>query len=191
MKALMIDNYDSFTYNLVQYFGSLGIDMTVKRNDALTLADIKRHDPDLIIVSPGPRSPEDAGISMPLIKEYSGEYPIFGVCLGHQSIIKAFGGSIEEAETIVHGKASKITHNEKGIFEGIENPMLAARYHSLIAQEETIPGCFEITARTKEDGMIMAVSHRKHQTIGVQFHPESILTRQGELLITNLVEGLR
>ena len=191
MKALMIDNYDSFTYNLVQYFGSLGIDMTVKRNDALTLADIKRHDPDLIIVSPGPRSPEDAGISMPLIKEYSGEYPIFGVCLGHQSIIRAFGGNIEKAEKLVHGKASKIEHNENGIFKGIENPMLAARYHSLIAQEETMPGCFEITARTKEDGLIMAVSHKKHQTIGVQFHPESILTRQGELLITNLVEGIR
>ena len=191
MKALLIDNYDSFTYNLAQALGKLGCDLTVKRNDALSLDDVRKMDPDLIIISPGPCTPSEAGISVPLVERYTGEYPIFGVCLGHQSIVQALGGRIVLAGKAVHGKTSQILHTGKGLFSGIDNPMPAGRYHSLAAESSSLPRCLEVTARAADDGTIMAVSHKEHQTTGVQFHPESILTRQGEELLKNLVDGLR
>jgi len=191
MKALLIDNYDSFTYNLAQALGKLGLELTVKRNDALGLEDVQKMDPDLIAISPGPCTPSEAGISVPIVERYTGEYPIFGVCLGHQSIVQALGGRIVRAEKTAHGKASQIIHTGKGLFSGIENPMQAGRYHSLAAESSSLPKCLEVTARAAEDGTIMAVRHRQHQTTGVQFHPESILTRQGEALLKNLVEGLK
>lgn len=191
MKALLIDNYDSFTYNLAQALGKLGLELIVKRNDVLSLEDVQAIDPDLIVISPGPCTPSEAGISVPLVERYTGAYPIFGVCLGHQSIVQAFGGRIVRADKAVHGKTSHILHTGKGLFSGIDNPMQAGRYHSLAAESSTLPRCLEVTARAAEDGTIMAVSHKEHQTTGVQFHPESILTRQGEELLKNLVEGLR
>lgn len=184
---LMIDNYDSFTYNIVQYFYELGQDVLVKRNDEITVEDIKRMDNvDAIVISPGPCTPNEAGISVDVIKEFKGVYPILGVCLGHQSIGQAFGAKIVKAKCLMHGKTSKIYHNEKGLFEGIPNPFNAVRYHSLVIDESTLPEDIEITARS-EDGEIMAIQHKKYPIWGVQFHPESILTEYGLKLLENFI----
>lgn len=184
---LMIDNYDSFTYNIVQYFYELGQDVLVKRNDEITVEDIKRMDNvDAIVISPGPCTPNEAGISVDVIKEFKGVYPILGVCLGHQSIGQAFGAKIVKAKCLMHGKTSKIYHNEKGLFESIPNPFNAVRYHSLVIDESTLPEDIEITARS-EDGEIMAIQHKKYPIWGVQFHPESILTEYGLKLLENFI----
>jgi anthranilate synthase component 2 len=187
---LMIDNYDSFTYNLVQYFGELGEDVHVHRNDAITLKEIAAMAPALIVVSPGPCSPAEAGISVPLIKEFAGRIPILGVCLGHQSIGAAFGGDIIHAGQLMHGKTSAIRHNNQGVFRGLPNPLTATRYHSLAIKRETLPECLEVTAWT-DDGEIMGVRHKEFAVEGVQFHPESILTERGHDLLKNFLEGTR
>ncbi len=187
MNILMIDNYDSFTYNIVQYLFELGANVNVKRNDEITVEDIKQmEDIDAIVISPGPCTPNEAGISVETIKEFKGKYPILGVCLGHQSIGSAFGAKIIKAKCLMHGKTSKIYHNEKGLFEGIPNPFEAVRYHSLVIDEKTLPEDIEITART-EDKEIMAIEHKKYPIWGVQFHPESILTGYGHQLLGNFL----
>ncbi len=189
MKILMIDNYDSFTYNIVQYFYELGADVLVKRNDEITVEDIKNMDDiEAIVISPGPCTPNEAGISVQVIKEFKGVYPIFGVCLGHQSIGAAFGAKIIKAKCLMHGKTSKIYHNEKGLFKGIPNPFEAVRYHSLVIDRETLPEDIEITAWTKEDNEIMGIEHKKYPIWGVQFHPESILTEYGKKLLQNFMD---
>jgi anthranilate synthase component 2 len=187
---LMIDNYDSFTYNLVQYFGELGEDVRVHRNDAITLKEIAAMAPDRIVVSPGPCSPAEAGISVPLIKEFAGLIPILGVCLGHQSIGAAFGGDIVHAGQLMHGKTSAIRHGDRGVFRGLPNPLTATRYHSLAIKRETLPACLEITAWT-DDGEIMGVRHREFVVEGVQFHPESILTEHGHDMLKNFLESAK
>ncbi len=185
---LMIDNYDSFTYNLVQYFGELGADLKVYRNDALTLEQIKAMKPEKIVISPGPGRPEDAGVCIDLIRHFAGKIPILGVCLGHQAIGYTYGGKIIRAKHLMHGKTSMITHNGKGIFAGIENPFEATRYHSLVVERETIPDCLEITASTvDEDKEIMGVRHKEFPLWGVQFHPESILTKAGKNILKNFL----
>jgi anthranilate synthase component 2 len=184
---LMIDNYDSFTYNLVQYFGELGADIKVVRNDEVSIDDIKRMDPERIIVSPGPSRPENAGISIQVIKEFSGKKPIFGVCLGHQSIGYAFGGKIVNAGRLMHGKTSQITHDGKDLFRGLSNPFEATRYHSLVIEKKSVPDCLNVTA-TSEDGEIMGVKHKTMPLWGVQFHPESILTQEGKKILANFLE---
>lgn len=185
---LMIDNYDSFTYNLVQYFGELGQDVHVHRNDEITLAQIKAMQPEKIVISPGPCTPNEAGISVPLIHEFAGKIPLLGVCLGHQSIGQAFGGNIIKAKTLMHGKTSLIHHTNTGVFRNLPNPYTATRYHSLVIERETIPDCLEITAWT-EDGEIMGVKHETLAVEGVQFHPESILTEYGHELLDNFLKG--
>ncbi len=182
----MIDNYDSFTYNLVQYLGELGEDLRVYRNDKLTLKEIEILNPDRIVISPGPCTPKEAGISIDLIKNFSGRIPILGVCLGHQAIGAAYGGDVIRADRLMHGKTSMIYHNGKTIFIGLPNPFEATRYHSLIIKRETIPSCLEITAETKE-GEIMGVRHKEFIVEGVQFHPESILTKVGKDLLRNFL----
>jgi anthranilate synthase component 2 len=185
---LMIDNYDSFTYNIVQYFYDLGQEVVVKRNDEITIEDIKNMEGiDSIVISPGPCTPTEAGISVDVIKNFKGIYPILGVCLGHQSIGQAFGAKIVKAKCLMHGKTSKIYHNEKGLFEGIPNPFNAVRYHSLVIDESTLPEDIEITARS-DDGEIMAIEHKKYPIWGVQFHPESILTEYGHKLLENFLK---
>jgi len=185
---LMIDNYDSFTYNIVQYFYDLGQEVVVKRNDEITIEDIKNMEGiDAIVISPGPCTPTEAGISVDVIKNFKGIYPILGVCLGHQSIGQAFGAKIVKAKCLMHGKTSKIYHNEKGLFEGIPNPFNAVRYHSLVIDELTLPEDIEITARS-DDGEIMAIEHKKYPIWGVQFHPESILTEYGHKLLENFLK---
>jgi len=184
---LMIDNYDSFTYNLVQYFGELGEAVRVYRNDAITLKEIAAMRPDRIVVSPGPCSPAQAGISVALIREFAGKIPILGVCLGHQSIGAAFGGEIVHAKTLMHGKTSRIHHDGLGVFRDLPDPFSAIRYHSLAINRESLPDCLAITAWS-EDGEIMGVRHREHRVEGVQFHPESILTEHGHLLLKNFLE---
>jgi anthranilate synthase component 2 len=184
----MIDNYDSFTYNIVQYFYDLGQEVVVKRNDEITIEDIKNMEGiDAIVISPGPCTPTEAGISVDVIKNFKGIYPILGVCLGHQSIGQAFGAKIVKAKCLMHGKTSKIYHNEKGLFEGIPNPFNAVRYHSLVIDESTLPEDIEITARS-DDGEIMAIEHKKYPIWGVQFHPESILTEYGHKLLENFLK---
>lgn len=183
---LMIDNYDSFTYNLVQYLGELGEDPRVFRNDKITIEEIERLNPDKIVISPGPCTPKEAGISIELIKRFSGKIPILGVCLGHQAIGAAFGGEIVRADRLMHGKTSMIYHDGKTIFMGLPNPFEATRYHSLIIKRDTIPYCLEITAETKE-GEIMGVRHKEFIVEGVQFHPESILTKVGKDLLRNFL----
>lgn len=184
----MIDNYDSFTYNLVQYFGELGADLKIYRNDALSVEDITRMNPEKIVISPGPGRPERAGISVDVIKAFSGKLPILGVCLGHQSIAYAYGGKIIRAKKIMHGKTSMIKHNKKEIFKNIENPFEATRYHSLVIDQKTIPDCFEVTASTEDDHEIMGIRHKKYPLWGVQFHPESILTKAGKAMLGNFLE---
>jgi anthranilate synthase component II len=185
---LMIDNYDSFTYNLVQYFGELGQDVHVHRNDEITLEQIRTMQPEKIVISPGPCTPNEAGISVPLIHEFAGKIPLLGVCLGHQSIGQAFGGKIIKAKTLMHGKTSLIHHENVGVFRGLPNPYTATRYHSLVIERETIPDCLEITAWT-DDGEIMGVRHKTLAVEGVQFHPESILTEHGHDLLKNFLTG--
>lgn len=184
---LMIDNYDSFTYNLVQYFGELGASMEVYRNDEITVEDIARRNPERICISPGPCTPNEAGISCAVVKTFAPQLPILGVCLGHQSIGQVFGGRIVRAPRLMHGKTSPIFHDGKGVFHGMENPFEATRYHSLVIAPDSVPDCLEICARTSENE-IMGVRHRTCNVHGVQFHPESILTPSGKKLLQNFLE---
>jgi anthranilate synthase component 2 len=188
---LMIDNYDSFTYNLVQYFAELGAEVKVVRNDQIGVDDIEAMNPSKIVISPGPCTPKEAGISVETIRRYQGRYPILGVCLGHQSIGYAFGGEIIRAKSIMHGKTSMVYHHDLGVFEGLDNPFQATRYHSLVIEQATLPDCLEVTAWTKDPqgGVeeIMGVRHKTLDIEGVQFHPESILTHQGHDLLANFL----
>ncbi len=184
---LMIDNYDSFTYNLVQYFGELGEQVVVKRNDEISVAGIEQLGPDRIVISPGPCSPTEAGVSVSVIEKLAGKLPILGVCLGHQSIGQAFGGRIIHAKTLMHGKTSQVTHTNVGLFAGLPSPYRATRYHSLVIERETCPDCLEITAWT-DDGEIMGVRHKTLAVEGVQFHPESIMTEHGHALLANFLK---
>jgi anthranilate synthase/aminodeoxychorismate synthase-like glutamine amidotransferase len=183
---LMIDNYDSFTYNLVQYLGELGADVRVYRNDQITVAEIQRLAPTKIVISPGPCTPTEAGISCDVIREFGGRVPLLGVCLGHQCIGEVFGGEIVRAPALFHGKTSMIYHDDKTIFRGLPRPFEATRYHSLVIRRETLPDCLELSAET-DDGVIMGVRHRELLVEGVQFHPESILTREGKQLLANFL----
>lgn len=184
---LMIDNYDSFTFNLVQYLGELGEELVVKRNDQITISEIEELNPQFLMISPGPCSPNEAGISMEAINYFAGKIPIFGVCLGHQSIAQVFGGDVVRAERLMHGKTSKINHNGETIFKNLENPFTATRYHSLIVKNETLPDCLEVTAWTDENE-IMAIRHKTLPIEGVQFHPESIMTSFGKDLLSNFIQ---
>ncbi|KXZ17427.1 anthranilate synthase [Bacillus nakamurai] len=187
---LMIDNYDSFTYNLVQYLGELGEELIVRRNDEMTIEQIEELAPDFLMISPGPCSPDEAGISLEAIKHFAGSIPIFGVCLGHQSIAQVFGGDVVRAERLMHGKTSEIMHDGETIFKGLQNPLVATRYHSLIVKAETLPSCFTVSAETKE-GEIMAIRHNELPIEGVQFHPESIMTSFGKEMLRNFIETHR
>lgn len=184
---LVIDNYDSFTYNLVQYFGELGAEMEVHRNDQITLDEIREKAPSRICVSPGPCTPTEAGISCDVIREFGKDIPLFGVCLGHQSIGQVFGGDVVRAGKLMHGKTSLIHHEGKSVFAGIESPFEATRYHSLIVKRDTLPDSLEVTAKT-EDGTIMGLQHKEFPIHGVQFHPESILTASGKKILKNFLE---
>lgn len=183
---LMIDNYDSFTFNLVQYLGELGQELVVKRNDEISIKEIEELNPEFLMISPGPCSPNEAGISLEAIEYFAGKIPIFGVCLGHQSIGQVFGGEVVRAERLMHGKTSQIHHNNETIFAGLENPLTATRYHSLIVKRETLPECLEITAWTDEQE-IMAIRHKTLPIEGVQFHPESIMTSFGKEMLQNFI----
>lgn len=183
----MIDNYDSFTYNLVQYLGSLGSDLTVSRNNKTSLEEIRRVNPEYLMISPGPCTPNEAGISLEAISAFAGKLPIFGVCLGHQAIAQAFGGKVIRAENLMHGKTSPIYHDNKTIFEGLPNPFPATRYHSLLVEKTSLPDCLEVSAWTKE-GEIMALRHKELPIEAVQFHPESIMTTAGMDILANFVE---
>lgn len=198
MRLLMIDNYDSFTFNLVQYLGELGCEVEVVRNDALTTAQAMDKKPDAFVISPGPCTPNEAGISVPLIQAASGVIPILGVCLGHQSMAAAFGGSIIRTGAIMHGKTSPISHRDSDVFKGLPQPFAATRYHSLMADPADLPECLEVTAWTDDlrpDGssrrIIMGLAHKQHRTWGVQFHPESILTLAGKQLLGNFLDLVR
>jgi anthranilate synthase component II len=184
---LMIDNYDSFTYNLVQYFGELGEDVRTIRNDEITLAEIEALAPERICISPGPKAPAQAGISVPILRHFAGKLPILGVCLGHQAIGEAFGGKIIRAQQVMHGKTSLIHHTGVGVFKDLPNPFTVIRYHSLAIERTTLPDCLEITAWT-DDGEIMGVRHKEFDVEGVQFHPESILSEHGHQLLKNFLE---
>ena len=184
---LMIDNYDSFTYNLVQYLGELGAEVEVRRNDALSVGDVAAMKPAGVVISPGPCTPNEAGICVELVQKLGGRIPILGVCLGHQAIGQAFGGRIVHAGQVMHGKTSPIKHNGKDLFEGMPNPFAATRYHSLVIQRDSLPDCLEITAETDE-GEIMGVKHKTYPIWGVQFHPESILTQHGHDLLRNFLK---
>ena len=183
---LMIDNYDSFTYNLVQYLGELGEDVLVKRNDEITVAEIEKLAPQRIVISPGPCTPSEAGVSVATIEKFAGKIPLLGVCLGHQSIGQAFGGKIVHAKTLMHGKTSQVMHSNVGVFAGLPSPYRATRYHSLVIERESCPECLEITAWT-DDGEIMGVRHKTLPIEGVQFHPESIMTEHGHALLKNFL----
>ena len=185
---LMIDNYDSFTYNLVQYFAELGAEVVVYRNDEITVDQIEKLNPQHLVVSPGPCTPNEAGVSVAAISHFAGKIPLLGVCLGHQSIGQAFGGKIIHAKTLMHGKTSQIHHNSNSVFTGLPNPFTATRYHSLVIERESLPDCLEITAWT-DDGEIMGVRHKTLAVHGVQFHPESILTEHGHDMLKNFLEG--
>jgi anthranilate synthase component II len=187
---LMIDNYDSFTYNLVQYFGILGEEVKVYRNDRITLDEVEELAPERVVISPGPCSPAEAGISMPLISRFAGQIPILGVCLGHQAIGAAFGGNVVRSGFLMHGKTSSIHHDGRGLFEGLSNPFQATRYHSLVVERNSIPECLEMTAWVDE-GEIMGLRHRELPVWGVQFHPESILTEGGMEILKNFLEMTR
>jgi len=184
---LVIDNYDSFTYNLVQYFGELGAEMKVVRNDALGIGEIRELAPSHICISPGPCTPNEAGISCDVVREFGKTTPIFGVCLGHQSIGQVYGGDVIRAKKLMHGKTSPILHTGKSVFAGLPSPMTATRYHSLIVKRETLPDCLEITAET-ENGTIMGLMHKEYPVHGVQFHPESILTEDGMKMLENFLK---
>ncbi|WP_314590705.1 aminodeoxychorismate/anthranilate synthase component II [Paenibacillus terrigena] len=183
---LVIDNYDSFTYNLVQYLGELGEEVVVHRNDEIDIAGIEALKPDHILISPGPCTPNEAGISMEVIAYFKGKIPILGVCLGHQSIGQVFGGNVIRAEKLMHGKTSEMHHNGAGLFEGLPSPFTATRYHSLIVERESLPDCLEITAETA-DGEIMGLRHREYPIVGLQFHPESIMTDHGHRMLSNFL----
>jgi len=185
---LVIDNYDSFTFNLVQYLGEMGQELKVFRNDALSVGDIEQMNPDRIVISPGPGRPENSGIVVEAIRRLAGKIPILGVCLGHQAIGAAFGGQVVRAPSIMHGKTSQIYHDGRTIFAGLKNPFTATRYHSLVVLPEGLPDCLEVAART-DDGVIMGLRHRSFPVTGVQFHPESILTEDGKKLLANFVAG--
>ena len=184
---LMIDNYDSFTYNIVQYFGELGEDVRTVRNDEITLNDINELKPDRICISPGPKSPADAGVSVEVLKQFAGKLPILGVCLGHQAIGAAFGGKVIRAKEVMHGKTSLIAHTGEGVFKGLPSPFTVIRYHSLAIERASLPDCLEVTAWT-DDGEIMGVRHKEFDIEGVQFHPESILSEHGHALFKNFLE---
>lgn len=190
---LMIDNYDSFTYNLVQYFGELGADVRVHRNDEITLDEIEQLAPEHLVISPGPCTPNEAGISVDAIRRFAGKIPILGVCLGHQSIAQAFGGKIGHARSIMHGKTSNILHSNTGVFNGLPSPLEATRYHSLVIEQDSLPDCLEITAWTENEhgemDEIMGVRHRELPVEGVQFHPESILTTEGHNMLRNFLKS--
>lgn len=192
VKLLMIDNYDSFTYNLVQYLGELGADVRVYRNDRISVDEIEQSAPDHIVISPGPCTPNEAGISMDVIRAFAGKIPILGVCLGHQSIGQVFGGRIIRAKQVMHGKTSMVHHHGAGVFQGLPNPFEATRYHSLVIEQQTLPSCLEVTAWTAGEGggmdTIMGVRHREFAVEGVQFHPESILTQHGHAMLKNFLE---
>ncbi|MCA1790651.1 MAG: aminodeoxychorismate/anthranilate synthase component II [Thioalkalivibrio sp.] len=191
---LMIDNYDSFTFNLVQYFGELGAEVAVHRNDQIDIAGVRHLAPDGIVISPGPCTPNEAGVSLEVIRTFAGEIPLLGVCLGHQAIGQAFGGRVVHAKAIMHGKTSMIHHAGKGVFEGLDNPFEATRYHSLVIEQDSLPDCLEVTAWTRDGNggldEIMGVRHRSLPVEGVQFHPESILTRHGHDLLNNFLRRL-
>lgn len=191
---LMIDNYDSFTYNVVQYLGELNADVKVVRNDEITVQDIARLAPEKIVISPGPCTPNEAGISVETIKTFAGKIPLLGICLGHQSIGQAFGGKVIRAPHVMHGKTSPVYHADKGVFSGLKNPLQATRYHSLVIEKESLPDCLEITAWTQHaDGSMAEIMGVRHKTLaveGVQFHPESILTEQGHELLRNFLNGV-
>lgn len=192
MRVLVIDNYDSFVYNLVQYIGELGTDVIVRRNDQITVKQVKELKPDRIVISPGPGNPEDQkyfGVCRAILKRISPYVPTLGVCLGHQGIISTFGGKVTSARRLMHGKTSRIRHDERGIFRNVKNPFTATRYHSLAGEPDTIPSCLEITASCVDDGEIMGVRHLKYPVEGVQFHPESILCEDGKLIIRNFLDG--
>jgi anthranilate synthase component 2 len=183
----MIDNYDSFTYNIVQYFGELGEDVRTYRNDEITIEQIEALNPDRICISPGPKSPKDAGISVEVLRHFKGKLPILGVCLGHQAIGEAFGGNVVRAKQVMHGKTSVIAHTGVGVFKDIPSPYTVIRYHSLAIERASLPSCLEVTAWT-DDGEIMGVRHKEYDIEGVQFHPESILSEHGHLLLKNFLE---
>ena len=189
---LMIDNYDSFTYNVVQYFGELGADVEVYRNDAITLEEISDRAPSHIVLSPGPCTPDKAGISLSVVEHFAGKVPLLGICLGHQSIGQAYGGDIVKAGQVMHGKLSAIKHNSTGVFENLDEPFTATRYHSLVIDQNTLPECLEVTAWTEDDSgnieEIMGVKHKDLPVEGVQFHPESILSQQGHALLKNFLQ---
>ena len=187
--VLVIDNYDSFTYNLVQYLGELGAELRVMRNDTASLDDVKAAKPDRIVISPGPGRPEDAGITIPVIEQFGDSVPILGVCLGHQAIGAAFGGSVVRAGVPMHGKTSTIEHDGRGVFTGISGPFVASRYHSLVVDARSLPDDLEVTARTQEDGIVMGLRHRRWPVHGVQFHPESILTGEGRTILRNFLNA--
>lgn len=184
---LLIDNYDSFTWNLYQYFCELGARVEVRRNDELSLADIAALAPQKIVISPGPCTPDESGVSLEVIRHYAGKRPVLGVCLGHQAIAQVFGATIVRAAKVMHGKTSPITHNNTGVFSGLNNPLTVTRYHSLVIDPPTLPDCFEVTARS-ESGEIMGIRHRQWDLEGVQFHPESILSEQGHQLLENFLK---
>jgi len=185
---LVIDNFDSFTYNLVQYFGELGAEVKVVRNNALSLAEIERLRPARLVVSPGPCTPNEAGISLPAISRFAGAIPVLGVCLGHQAIGQAFGGKVVRAKTVMHGKVSRVQHDGKGVFAGLPASLTVTRYHSLAVERETLPECLEVSAQS-EDGEIMGLRHRTLPVEGVQFHPEALLTEHGHAMLKNFIDG--
>jgi len=187
---LMIDNYDSFTFNLVQYLGELGADVHVYRNDAITLDQVEAWAPEHIVLSPGPCTPAEAGITVPLIRRFAGRIPLLGVCLGHQAIGAAFGGKVVRAAKVMHGKLDAVTHDGRGVFAGIPSPVTVTRYHSLAVERVSLPACLEVSASTAE-GEIMGVRHREQAVEGVQFHPEAILTEHGHAMLRNFLEGRR
>ncbi|MBA1147788.1 aminodeoxychorismate/anthranilate synthase component II [Ectothiorhodospiraceae bacterium WFHF3C12] len=192
---LMIDNYDSFTYNLVQYLGELGVEVAVHRNDAIGVDDIEAMAPEQIVISPGPCTPNEAGISLAVVERFAGRIPLLGVCLGHQAAGQAFGGKVIHAKTVMHGKTSRVYHRDQGVFRGLPNPLEATRYHSLVLEQSSLPACLEVTAWTEtDDGAldeIMGVRHRSLDVEGVQFHPESILTQAGHELLRNFIDRPR
>ncbi len=190
MRVLLIDNYDSFTYNLLQYLAELGAEVLVHRNDALSLEELERLEPDRVVISPGPGTPERAGVSVEAVRRFGPRVPLLGVCLGHQAIGYAYGGRVVRAPEPMHGKTSEIYHTGRGLYRGVPNPFVATRYHSLVVERESLPACLELTAWTA-DGLVMGIRHREYPVEGVQFHPESILTAEGKTILKNFLAGRR